>query len=52
MLASGLRRRGRLPVTGAMLAVEDLVVRFAVKREGLFGKPGRRCPGPAGDGSR
>ena len=41
MLASGLRRRGRLPMTGAMLAVEDLVVRFAVKREGLFGKPGQ-----------
>ena len=28
-------------MTGAMLAVEDLVVRFAVKREGLFGKPGQ-----------
>ena len=41
MLASGPRRRGRLPMTGAMLAVEDLVVRFAVKREGLFGKPGQ-----------
>ena len=25
----------------AMLTVEDLVVRFAVKREGLFGKPGQ-----------
>ena len=41
MLASGLRRRGRSPMTGAMLTVEDLVVRFAVKREGLFGKPGQ-----------
>ena len=28
-------------MTEAMLAVEDLVVRFAVKREGLFGKPGQ-----------
>ena len=39
-------------MTGAMLAVEDLVVRFAVKREGRFGKPGCRCPGPAGNGPR
>ena len=39
-------------MTGAMLAVEDLVVRFAVKREGRFGKPERRCPGSAGDGPR
>ena len=41
MLAPGLRRRGRLPMTAAVLTVEDLVVRFAVKREGLFGKPGQ-----------
>ena len=39
-------------MTGAMLTVEDLVVRFAVKRKGRFGKPDCRYPGPAGSGLR
>ena len=37
-------------MTEAMLAVEDLVVRFAAKREGLFDTPDCRHPGPAGNG--
>ena len=39
-------------MTGAMLTVEDPMVRFAVKRAGLLDTPTCRYPAPAGGGSR
>ena len=39
-------------MTGAVLTVENLAARLAVKRDGLSGKPGYRRPHRAGGGPR